>query len=356
MSSQAFHRRPTQVALLALAIQLVASLAAGCKAKPKAPPGVLGLLPREAAFVAQAQVTRLRQTRLFQKALAAHPLAGTPADPAAAAAAGGDVDSVKAYETFRTETGFDLTRDLDSLTLAMPEDVERSRTFVVVGRGRFDEPRLVAYMTRRAEARGGKLIVENHHGVTLRGTPNEPGARLAFLDNSTVLFGSADWVKRGIDLSRGDLSSGAPLQKNDTLMRLIGRTRTERGLWAVAVIPEKLRDRLPLPGKKINLQNGSASLDLGSGLQLSLIAETASAAEASSVVEAGNGALALVRTFGPVAMGGYGPYIEAVKLTARDRAAELSLDLNQIQLDELIDRLERFLGGLKSSTAGSSKQ
>ncbi len=337
------------MALLAVGIQLLASAAVGCKAKPKAPPGVLGLLPREAAFVAQANVTRLRQTRLFQKALAAAP----KADPVAA---GGDADSIKAYETFKAETGFDLTRDLDSLTLAMPSDVERTRTFVVVGRGRFDEARLATYMTRRAEAKGGKLIIENHHGVTLRGAPHEPGARVAFLGPTTVLFGSADWVKRGIDLSRGDVSSGAALEKNDTLMRLIGRTRTERGLWAVAEIPEKLRDRLPLPGKKVTVQTGSASLDLAGGLKLSLIAELASAAEATSIVEAGNGGLALVRTFGPVAMGGYGPYVEAVKLAAKDKTAELSLDLTQVQLDELIDRLERFLGGLKSSTAGSTKQ
>jgi hypothetical protein len=48
-------------------------------------------------------------------------------------------------------------------------------------------------------------------------------------------------------------------------------------------------------------------------------------------------------------MSGYGPYVEAVKLLARDRTVELNVDLTQVQLDELIDRLERFLGSLKSS-------
>jgi hypothetical protein len=301
---------------------------------------VLDLLPAEASIVAQAQVTRLRQTRLFEKALKAHG-DGRGDDGVAS-------DSIKAYNEFRTETGFDLSRDLDSVTTAVPDHVDTSRTFLVVARGRFDETRLVAFMAKRAAGRGQALTAEPYKGVTLRGQAQEPRVRLAFLRPTTVLFGSVDWVKRAIDQSRGE-ATGPALQKNDTLMALIRRTRVDRGLWAVAVVPEKLRDRLPVPGKKVTVRTGSVSLDFVSGLQLDVIAETASPGDAQSVVQAATGALDLMRGFGPVVLGGYGPYLEALKLTARSSAAELSVNLTRTQLDELIDRLERFLAALKSS-------
>src|SRR5262245_8297592 len=122
-------------------------------------------------------------------------------------------------------TGLNPTRDIDQIVIAGAGTAEKSPG-IAVAFGRFD-----LYRIGRAIETEGKAQGTNHEGVTVYTFADEPRAvAVAFLDESTLLFGSKEKVLAAISSrTRGE----APLKTNTQLMSLVEKVRPGSTFWMV---------------------------------------------------------------------------------------------------------------------------
>jgi hypothetical protein len=106
-----------------------------------AAPSLVSLLPAQSPYVVYADLTSLRNSAFLTKLVAMAPASTEDPD----------------YSEFVRETGFDFTRDLDRVALAMLPSTPEPVVWTVA-EGRFDERKIAAYVlkTGRAEQREGR--------------------------------------------------------------------------------------------------------------------------------------------------------------------------------------------------------
>jgi len=127
-------------------------------------------------------------------------------------------------------------KDVDGVTLGMKvEGVERdAKDFVGIVNGKLDSAALIKQMGDQAQKTGTTLSDEDYEGVKIYSTAKEPGFAVAMLGQQAI-FGKKDTVKRSLDLAK---KKGDSVEKNKTVMDLIGGVDKGKMLWAVAQIPE----------------------------------------------------------------------------------------------------------------------
>jgi hypothetical protein len=103
-------------------------------------PSLVSLLPAQSPYVVYADVSALRNSAFLTKLVAMSPASTQDAD----------------YTEFVRETGFDFTRDLDRVGIAMVPSSSEPVVYVIA-EGRFDQAKIAAYTLKagRAEQRNG---------------------------------------------------------------------------------------------------------------------------------------------------------------------------------------------------------
>jgi hypothetical protein len=142
----------------------------------------------------------------------------------------GGPQSQRAYNDFVKGTGFDVSRDLDHAALAYwptgfgtPDNVLGQDRFVVVADGRFDQPRIKAYMARL----GGKQVI--HGTQSIFAAPGNPPISLEFVTPTRlVVAGGRD----ATDLVANTVSDGS--RPRDPAMQLRLQKIGGAPLFAVA--------------------------------------------------------------------------------------------------------------------------
>lgn len=202
----------------------------------------LGAIPRDAVLVAHVDVPRVMASGLRRRL---QDLIGS--------------DAAEGRRTFERETGLDLERDIDTVTVAVlpaargdaagtgAPVVPAGADGVLLVRGRFDQARL----EQAAVARGA--VAAEHRGVRLLTAPDRDGRTgtmtIGFLAPAQVLLGSSAAVRRAIDAER----AGSSLRQEP---EALGRARAfahDTG-WMVARLdtadgarwlPAEMRAQLP---------------------------------------------------------------------------------------------------------------
>jgi hypothetical protein len=151
-------------------------------------------------------------------------------------------------------TGLNPTRDIDQIVIAGTGQSGKESPGVAVAFGRFD-----LYKLGRAIETQGRAQSTNHEGVTVYYFADEPRMlATAFLDESTLLFGSKDRVLAAISSrTRGE----APLKANAQLMSLVEKVRPGSTFWMVGdqSLLSSMPTSIPAPG---------SSPDAGASMQL----------------------------------------------------------------------------------------
>jgi hypothetical protein len=332
-----FPVRPLLVAAVALA-----SCRGGCrKGEDRAATveGRLALFPAATRVVAAIDATRLR----------ASPAAGK----LAALAQQSDTDR-REIEDFAKRTGFDPLTQLDSLTVAFPEEARTKGELGLVMRARdLDEVRLVAYARDQLQKSGDDLVATPHGRFTLWSSRKDPTVAGFFVDRQTFVLGGGGWGEKMADLVETPRPSDSAATNVD-LVRLVERAAGTHAIWAAAIVPEATRRELaadPASAAAAGVLTMSAGIDLGQGVEGVLLADVATTADAQTLATRATEALRDAKRNAQVLMLGLGPYLDGVTARANGRTLELHASLNEVALDDVLGRLKGLLALVRAGQA-----
>jgi hypothetical protein len=273
-------------------------------------------------------------------------LRSSPAAAKLSALATQSPDDKKLLDEFTARTGLDPMRQIASLTLAVPEEARaKGELGLLVRAERLDEARLVAYVRDQLQKSGDDLVATPHGKYVLWSAKHDPDVAGFFVDDKTFALGGGGWAPRIADLAE-TARPGDSAATNLDLTRLCERAAGGHGIWAATIVPESTRRTLaadPQLASAASVITLSAGIDLGKGLDVLVIADLTTAAEARTLAAKATEALRDAKRNAQVLMLGLGPYLDGVTARAADKTFELKAGLGEAAMDDLIVRLQGLL-------------
>ena len=137
------------------------------------------------------------------------------------------------------------------------------------------------------------------------------------------------------------------------MTHLVEQAARPHALWAAAIVPETARRNWPADPRfaaAASVLTLIVGVDLGKGLDATVLATLATAADARALATKATEALRDAKRNAQVLMLGLGPYLDGVTAAAVDKTFELKAGLGEAAVDDLIVRLQ----GLLSLTRGAA--
>jgi len=249
-------------------------------------------------------------------------------------------------------TGFDPLRQIQSLTLAFPEEARaRGELGLILRADHLDETRLVAYVRDSLQKTGDDLVAAPHGRFTLWSTKKDPGLAGFFIDTHTFALGGGGWATRIADLAENP-RPGDSAATNLELASLVERAAGSHAIWAVAIVGDAVRRTLagqPDAVAAAGVRTLSAAIDLGRGLEAVMLADLATPEDARTLAERATSALRDAKRNPQVLMMGLGPYLDGVTAGASDKTLEVHATLGETALDDLLNRLKALATVMRGS-------
>ncbi|HSS37699.1 MAG TPA: hypothetical protein VLT58_02915, partial [Polyangia bacterium] len=191
--------------------------------------GRLALFPAATRIVASIDVAKLR---------------ASPAAAKLAAQAKQNAADQREIEDFARRTHFDPLRQLNSVTVAFPEEARaRGELGLVLRADHLDETRLVAYARDQLQKSGDDLTSTAHGRLTLWSSKRNPDMVGFFLDDQTFVLGAGGWGLKMADLAETARPGDSAATDLD-LVTLVERAASSHDIWAAAIVPEGTRRSL----------------------------------------------------------------------------------------------------------------
>ncbi len=268
--------------IVGLSIGTVAYYNGGFKTlKSAGGPAELQFIPENAAVVAYANVQQIMKSDFRQRMKQLEAGKGE-----------------KGQQEFKDQTGIDIENDIDSVVAYMtPDGTDAAKTSgVVMASGRFDQQR-IANLVRQ---KGGTVGDYNGKPFMTFVSPEHPnsGGAAAFLTANQVALGSADAVRRTVDVAVSK-TTGGNVTNNGKMMDLISRVDNGNA-WVVgrfdalssqAHLPQQVMSQIP----PISWFSASGNIDGGVSGKLSVEATDVQAAQNLRQVVEGLKALAALQ-------------------------------------------------------------
>jgi hypothetical protein len=316
--------------MFVVAVAAAVSCRGGCRRgadRAASVEGRLALFPASTRIVAAIDVAKLRASPAAAKLSAQ--AQQSPAD-------------LHEIEEFARRTGFDPLRQLVSVTVAFPEEARAHGEFGLVLRAeRLDEARLVAYVGDQLQKTGDDLVATPHGRFTLWSARHDPEVAGFFIDPQSFVLGAGGWGPRMADLAE-TARPGDSAVTNIDLVRLVERAAGSHAIWGAAIVPEETRKTLAADSRFADaaaILTLSVGIDLGAGLDAVLLADLATAAEATSLAASVTQSLRDAKRSAQVLMLGLGPTLDGVRARATNHTFELRAALAEPAFDDLLARL-----------------
>ena len=198
---------------------------------------------------------------------------------------------------FEEKTGLNFDEDVDSVVVAVTGNVanQPQKSFLVLGKGRFDAGRLEALaLEHGAETTDyeGKRIF-THRDRNAAGDPNHQDVAVGFVEADLVAFGTLEMVKASIDARRENRN----IVSNNDMMKLVNELDNANA-WAVgrfdaiagqAGLPTELQAQMP------QITWFSAAGHINGGISGQFKAEAKDEASAKNLRDVLGGFLAMAR-------------------------------------------------------------
>jgi hypothetical protein len=345
LEAAAVNHRQTSVRIVAAAVAAIgAAPLSGCSSCAGGPAGIskddLQLAPKETAIVVRANVTRMRNTQLWRRALDLRD---------------SDAQLKADFAEFTKSCAFDPTADLESVTFAFPQGSDESKDFALIARGTFNEQKLVACATERAKKDGDDITSADYNGKKLY-TNARSQAQAAFLDAKTIVVASSPWMKRVMDLGAGKKDAGGSASENEALMAFVKRAHQNEALWGVGLVTDKTREQLkgdPNLAVAASLQGILGSVDFATGFVADFNFDLGSAEDATALSQRLLGQLADAKKSPQLAMAGLGSFLEKVTIEGKAATLHVAINFSQQQVDDLINRVKALLQGFRATMGGA---
>jgi hypothetical protein len=248
----------------------------------------------------------------------------------------------KTLEEFARRTGFDPVKQIESLTVAFPDNARDSGDFGLVLRAdHFDEARLVAYARDELQKKGDDLTATKRGRLTLWSPKSDPSVAGFFVDERTFVLGAGGWGARMADLVN-NANPGDSAATNLELVRLVERAAGKHTIWGAAIVPAETRRSLamrPDVAEAGTINTLSAAIDFGKGLEAQLIADVATPEAATALARKVTESLRDAKRDPRVLMFGLGPYLGGISARAVDKTFEVRATLGAEAVDNLVGQI-----------------
>ncbi len=269
--------------VLGLSIGVVAYYNGGLTALTRSGPNELQFVPENAAVVAYANVQQIMKSNFRQRMKQIEGAKGEAGQ-----------------QEFRDQTGIDIENDIDSVIGYMATDGADSAAHgsgVVIATGRFNAQRIGDFVKQKGGTVGEYGKGKKPFMTFGQADRPESAGALAFLASDQVAVGSADAVRRTIEVAENQAAAG-DVTHNAKMMTLIGQVDNGTA-WVVgrfdaisskAHLPEQVASQIP----PISWFSASTNIDGGISGHLSVEAnDDKAAANLLSVIQGLKGLAAL---------------------------------------------------------------
>ncbi len=276
---------------------------------------MLGLLPEDVGIVLALDLDRLRGQPIWKDL-----------SPVLARLAGALFDDIAAG------TGLEPARQIRRLWVGLPaERQEDGRFLLLADTDALDAERARAWLSGRSHGRLTVRVPGPHH----------------------IAIGAGAWVQH-LDGERSRRAGPSP-----ELRRLCQRAAGEHGLWFAALVPPRLR-QIVRDGDRFADVAGMVRvfgfLDDGTGLRGELVGEFANSDDPVPVAHRLSAVLQQAKRNPDMLIAGLAPYLEAVRVEARDASVRVTLDLPDPQTADLIERIEALALDLRTKYSRAREQ
>ncbi|MDX9719999.1 MAG: hypothetical protein RBU37_04565 [Myxococcota bacterium] len=281
----------------------------------------LDYIPKDYAFVVAIDVDGLKKTSIYSdvmKMLQA------------------DKDFQQGVKQFKDATGFDVEKDLSSLVIAAPADVEKSENFIFVAKGKVDEKKAIEF----AKKEGAAITDGKHEGQSYYVIDKEGG--VAFMGGYVVVAPEAA-LKAAIEVNKGKKDS---IKKSSDMSAMLKGVDTKQNIWMMVALPKSIRDEMsrenPLAAGVLNVYG---SLGLSSGIDLKLVAGCDKDDTAKSLVDMANAGLSQAMAEPMVAQMGFDVALKKLSIKASGKDIKVGLSLTDAEFTKLKTTVEALMGG-----------
>lgn len=297
----------------------------------------LALVPKEADIVLMANVARMRNTAMWRKLLDVR-----DSDPQAK----------KDYDDFVAKCALDPFKQIDSIFVGFPQGGGEQKEFAAILRGTFNENKLVECAKDQAKKDGRQLTTTDYNGKKLYTDNQKAEAWAAFLDAKTVVVGGKEWVKKVVDLAA---NKGESAKAHGELAALLKRARTSDALWGAGLVPQATRDSFkndPRLSSAATMKDIFGSVDFAAGVKAELEVDTGTDADAKDLAAKASEQLAEIKKSPQFMMMGLAQYLDGIKINSKAATFELTINYNQQQVDDLINRVKGLLKSFGGAMGG----
>ncbi len=284
--------------------------------------GALSLIPKDTMAVVSINMTSLQKTGIYKELLGM---------------ALSDAEVKGNLEKLKKTTGFDFEKDVASIVIAVPPDVEKSENFLMIAKGKVDQKKLIAF----AKAEQSDVKESKHQDVTYYLFDGE--AAFAVLGDY-ILLGTDAAVKGAIDVHK---SKREGVSKNASLTAMVKSVDKKGNLWMVINLPDSIRKDLrasdPMAG---DISAAYASLDFGSGMALALVLVTGKAESASGMAAMAEMALGEVAGDPSLKAMGLDGVMKNLKISAAGKELKVDLKLSPKEFETVKALVQGMAGSM----------
>src|SRR5438067_2056261 len=288
----------------------------------------LALVPKETDIVLMANVARVRNTAMWRKLLDVRD---------------SDAQSKKDYDEFVAKCALDPFKQIDSIFVAFPQGGGEQKEFAAILRGTFNEGKLVECAKDQAKKDGRDVTITDYNGKKLYTDNQKAEAWATFLDAKTVVVGGKEWIKKVVDLAA---NKGESAKNHGELTALLKRAKMSDALWGAGLVPQSTRDSFkndPRLSSASSMKDIFGSVDFASGVTSELNVDTGSETDAKDLAAKATQQLQDIRKSPQFMMMGLAQYLDGIKIDNKASTFHLSINYNQQQVDDLINRVKGLL-------------
>jgi hypothetical protein len=242
-----------------------------------------------------------------------------------------DEHAKRDLEKVKAEVGVDLLKDLAGATLFLgPNAMKDDRDLVAVFEGKYNEAKLVAFLTKQSEK----------HAHEAPGVKDGPGGKLYLLEHGKVAV-----AFRGKRIVVGGVAMVArALAKNDPKAVLANVRKPVEGdmIWLAAAPTSDVQSRLSMIGAD-TLESLSLGIQASDGAKLQAHARFGDPAQAAALAKEANDALAKAQNDSMVKQLGVGELLQKVVVAANGANLDVTIEWTKMQVETLQKAVSPFL-------------
>ena len=283
----------------------------------------LRMVPKETDVVFMVNVTQARKSPLWDKFVEKF---------------NQSKESKKNLDEVVAKCQIDPVKQIDSLFVAVPSNVDESKEFAVLLKGSFSPDKFVDCIVKIAKEKNEAVTDGEYNGVKYY-SMGRPSSFMAAIPKKAVVLAGSEWIKKTIDLAngKGDSATG-----NAALLDTIKRTKTAHTLWWAGLVPEKVVEKMgsnPQLTPLRSLKSVSGSIDIAKGLEMHAYLDLGSDADATQLKDKATEQLGGLRNLPAVKMMGMASFIDTVKVSSQKASFVVDVNMDQKQMDDLIERV-----------------